>query len=959
MNTKISSSESTSSSSPKRDVFLSFMEETGKSFTDHLYYALNQKRINTFKEDRQTFGRGRDISEATLEAIQESRLAIVVLSKNYASSTWCLDQLAKIVTCNRDLGLRDHVHPVFYHVDQIHVREQTGDFGKAFQQVFKGDNMEKVNQWREVLTQIANLPGWDLQNKHESNFIQEIVKDVSEKLNPTFEDGDNNLLVGMDSRMKKMYSLLDMERLDDVRTIGIWGMGGIGKTTIAREAFKRLSDKFEATAFVANVREIFGNNDIIHLQEYLHQNLWGIKDALWNDFMRINLLKNAMRSKRVLVILDDVDSLNQIEDLVGHWRNQRDWLGPGSRVIVTSRNKHLLRKYGEKYIYEVDKLTKDEALQLLCQEAPFNENTIPDESKSLFDDLVEYADGHPLALNKLVDNSFLDWSDSLAELKEDIFSDYLVPTFKASYDGLDGEDKEIFLEIASSFNGEDRYGVEKKLQGHSKISIQVLIEKSLIAMIRVPNMTTDTFSTPPKYDVFLSFSEETSKSFTDHLYCALNKKGINTFKEDDEIVNKRSKAIEESRFAIVVLSKAYVTSIWCLEELAEIVERKEKLKMLQSSSSSCKRDWDIVYPVFYHVDTSEIRKQKGFVGEVFEKHEQVFKYTKEKVIKWRKALSQVANLGGWDLLHRHESDFIQEIVKDISKNLKRFAFACGTNNDLLVGMNSRMNKMDLLLNLNLNEVRTVVICGKQGIGKTAIAIEVFKRISHKFDACAFISNIRRVFKNDQISLRRHLCQVLLDSELERTMKDDDMSLDKLMKRLESKRVLIVLDDVDQFEQIEGLVGNWEKEDQVLGRGSRIVVTTRENYLSIRYGKQNIYEVDKLTKKEALQLLWQEAFEDDRVLVDYTGVSNSVIEYADGDASTLKNLGSFLFGRTVDEWSYTIAKLKDPVARQLSDSCSIAAHSRTLLPSTCSLVATQSCYSKCPIYHAPGSAGSIE
>ncbi|KAF3432376.1 hypothetical protein FNV43_RR27116 [Rhamnella rubrinervis] len=459
----------------------------------------------------------------------------------------------------------------------------------------------------------------------------------------------------MDSRMKKMDSLLDMERLDDVRTIGLWGMGGIGKTTIALEAFKTLSDKFEAAAFVANVREIFENNDIIHLQECLHQNLWGIKDALWNDFMRINLLKNAMRSKRVLVILNDVDSLNQIEDLVGHWRNQRDWLGPGSRVIVTSRNKHLLRKYGEKYIYEVDKLTKDEALQLLCQEAPFNENTIPDEFKSLFDDLVEYADGHPLALNKLVDNSFLEWSDSLAELKEDIFSDYLVPAFKASYDGLDGKDKEIFLEIASSFNGEDRYGVEKKLQGHSKISIQVLIEKSQITMgkalknqeedtgkflcvlyklvvlilrlmminnnplgylVRVPNMSTETFSTPPKYDVFLSFSEETSKSFTDHLYCALNKKGINTFKEEDEIVNKRSKAIEESRFAIVVLSKAYVTSIWCLEELAEIVERKEKLMMLQSSSSSCKRDWDIVYPVFYLVDTNEIRKQKGFVGEL-------------------------------------------------------------------------------------------------------------------------------------------------------------------------------------------------------------------------------------------------------------------------------------------------------------------------------------------------------
>ena len=150
---------------PKRDVFLSFTEETRKSFTDHLYYALNQKGINTFNEDREIVERGRDISQATLEAIEKSRILIVVLSKNYASSTWCLDQLSKILTCKKDLGLRD-VHPVFYHVDRTDVREQAGDFGNAFQQVFADSNMEKVNQWREVLTQVANLPGWDLQNKY-------------------------------------------------------------------------------------------------------------------------------------------------------------------------------------------------------------------------------------------------------------------------------------------------------------------------------------------------------------------------------------------------------------------------------------------------------------------------------------------------------------------------------------------------------------------------------------------------------------------------------------------------------------------------------------------------------------------------------------------------------------------------------------------------------------------------
>ena len=65
-----------------------------------------------------------------------------------------------------------------------------------------------------------------------------------------------------------------------------------------------------------------------------------------------------------------------------------------------------------------------------------------------------------------------------------------------------------------------------------------------------------------KYDVFLSFrGEDTRKTFTDLIYDALRRKSINTFKDDKDlekgetISQELSKAIEESRSAIVILSK--------------------------------------------------------------------------------------------------------------------------------------------------------------------------------------------------------------------------------------------------------------------------------------------------------------------------------------------------------------------------------------------------------------------
>ena len=159
-----SAAASSSSSQTRYDVFLSFRgEDTRNNFTAHLYHALCQKGINTFIDDGK-LEKGQVISPALVAAIENSMFSIVVLSKNYAFSRWCLQELVKIVECMK--SRRQRVVPIFYNVDPSDVRRQRGIFGEALaKHEENSENMERVQSWKDALTQVANLSGWDSRNK--------------------------------------------------------------------------------------------------------------------------------------------------------------------------------------------------------------------------------------------------------------------------------------------------------------------------------------------------------------------------------------------------------------------------------------------------------------------------------------------------------------------------------------------------------------------------------------------------------------------------------------------------------------------------------------------------------------------------------------------------------------------------------------------------------------------------
>ncbi|PRQ22487.1 putative TIR domain-containing protein [Rosa chinensis] len=146
----------------KYDVFLSFRgEDTRETFTCHLYRALTAKGIITFIDD-ESLERGSTIGPSLFTAIQDSRFALVVLSQNFASSSWCLDELSKIFQCLVRRGR--FVFPIFYRVAPSDVRKQTGSFQlrtvavREHEEVY--GNKDKLEEWRHALTTVGGIGGW-------------------------------------------------------------------------------------------------------------------------------------------------------------------------------------------------------------------------------------------------------------------------------------------------------------------------------------------------------------------------------------------------------------------------------------------------------------------------------------------------------------------------------------------------------------------------------------------------------------------------------------------------------------------------------------------------------------------------------------------------------------------------------------------------------------------------------
>ncbi|KAL8090660.1 hypothetical protein AgCh_039915 [Apium graveolens] len=447
----------TSSSPTRWDVFLSFRgTDTRYNFTSHLYDKLDSNRFGTFMDDPE-LRTGENISEALIRAIYESKTYIVVFSENYASSKWCLDELVEIYKCHK--SAQRLVIPVFYKIDASVIRYQIGSFKDAFEKHQARYEMEMVNEWRLTLKEVADLSGEPIsasKDRSEANVVNKIVDVLLLQINPkTLHVA--KYPVGLDSRVKDLSTLLSSDT-EGVIKFGIFGMGGVGKTTLAKALFNQLlrGGSFKGSCFLANVREASGTfNGLESLQQKLINDVLNstTKVEVHSVEQGINLIRERISSTKVLLLIDDIYDLEQYESLAGPFAT-------GSVVIITTRDEEMLDKVSvePEYRYKLKELDGAQSRELFTKYA-FEKAEPTENLLALSEDILGLAGGLPLALK--IFGSYLStkkeggWKSYIETLQQ-YPNSTIEQKLLISLDALELDDrmlKKIFIDIACFFVG--------------------------------------------------------------------------------------------------------------------------------------------------------------------------------------------------------------------------------------------------------------------------------------------------------------------------------------------------------------------------------------------------------------------------------------------------------------------------------------------------------------------------
>lgn len=451
-------------------VLLSYRaEDTATAFTDHLYTALIQAGIQTFKQ-------GID---------RNWKVSVIILTEGYALCQSCLEQLNVILKGKEKLDRS--ILPVFYDVDPSDIRKHKGKIGEALGLHEQSSGKESVERWRQALAEIADFGGMVLQNQadgHESKFIRKIVNVVTNRISRSGLYVAPHL-IGIERRTRHINSWM-RDGSSDVGLLVVCGMGGIGKTTLAKFIYMSNFYVFEGSSCVLNIREASKQpNGLVKLQKQI------LSEILKKDNERVSCvdegivkISDAVGGKKVLLVLDDVDDSNQVNAVFG----MKSLFYPGSKIVITTRQKRILNPHLVDKVYRVETLGRDESLELFSWHT-FGKPHPEEGFLECSNKVMERCGGNPLALrvlgSSLAGKSLDVWQSTINKLKV-VPNNRIIELLKISYESLeDNDDRSLFLHIACFFLGKDKDFAVKildKCEFFTVVGIQNLIDKDLLSV---------------------------------------------------------------------------------------------------------------------------------------------------------------------------------------------------------------------------------------------------------------------------------------------------------------------------------------------------------------------------------------------------------------------------------------------------------------------------------------------
>ncbi|GLJ06486.1 hypothetical protein SUGI_0040280 [Cryptomeria japonica] len=272
-----------SESSRLFDVFINHRgPDVKQTLAIQLYNSLEQLGIRAFL-DSQEKELGDSFPSTIQTAIHSASVHVAIFSKGYADSAWCLAELVLM------LESQAKIIPLFYEVKPCDLRHiEKGVYADAFiQYEKKGRYLEKLNQWQEALQSLSLIAGEEF-NSFSDWDCQRVVAAVQNEVQrrtrlhvAQYPMGLNNLVKDFERRcldevvqdFENQFKL--NKRRDEVKVVGIFAMGGSGKTTLAKELFNRKSLNYSKTSFLFDVREASERRDLPLLQLKLLKDLFG------------------------------------------------------------------------------------------------------------------------------------------------------------------------------------------------------------------------------------------------------------------------------------------------------------------------------------------------------------------------------------------------------------------------------------------------------------------------------------------------------------------------------------------------------------------------------------------------------------------------------------------------------------------------------------------------------------